>query len=58
MDFNLILLVSLLDVMFLDKFQVSKENVVLRRLESETWQCGCIKRVDKGRITPVKDLES
>jgi len=35
-----------------------KETVVLRCWESETWKLGFIKRVDKGRITTVKDLES
>ena len=32
------------------KFLVSKENMVLRRWESETWKFGFIKRVHKGRI--------
>ena len=40
------------------KFLVSKETVVLRRWESETGKFGFIKRVDKGRITIVNDLES
>ena len=39
-------------------FYVSKETVVLFRRESETWKFGFIKRVEKGRITTVKDLES
>ena len=37
---------------------VSKETVVLRRLESETRKFDFIKRVDKGRITTMKDSES
>ena len=41
-----------------NKFLVSKEAVVLRRWDSETWKFGFIKRVDKGRITTVNDLES
>ena len=41
-----------------NKFLNSKETVVQRRWESETWKFGFIKRVDKGRITTVKDLES
>ena len=41
----------------LSKILVSKETVVLRRWEIET-EIDCIKRVDKGRITTVKDLES
>ena len=40
------------------RFLVSKETVVLRWWESETWKFGFIKRVDKGRIITVKDLES
>ena len=39
------------------KFLVSKETAVLRRWESETKICFFL-RVDKGRITTVKDLES
>ena len=39
------------------KILVSKETVVLRRWEIET-EIYFIKRVDKGRITTVKDLES
>ena len=41
-----------------DKFLVSKHTVVLCRRESETWKFVFTKRVDKGRITTVKDLES
>ena len=41
-----------------NEFLVSKEAAVLRQWESETWKFGFIKRVDKGRITSVKDLES
>ena len=37
---------------------VSKETVVLRRYESETRKFCAIKRVDEGRITTMKDLES
>ena len=40
-----------------NKFLVSKETVVLCRWEIET-EIDFIKRVDKGRITTVKDLES
>ena len=42
----------------MNKFLVSKETVVLRRWESEIGKVGFIKRVDKGRITTVNDLES
>ena len=47
----------------MNKFLVSKETVVLRRGgggggEIEIGRCGFIKRVDKGRITTVNDLES
>ena len=38
-------------------FLVSKETVVLRRWEIET-EIYFIKRVDKGQIATVKDLES
>ena len=37
---------------------VSKETVVLRRWERSKQKFGFIKRVDKGEITTVKDLES
>ena len=40
-----------------NKISVSKETVVLRRWEIGT-EIDFIKRVDKGRITTVKDLES
>ena len=40
-----------------NKILVSKETVVLRWWEIET-EIDFIKRVDKGRITTVKDLES
>ena len=40
------------------KYQNSKETVVLRQWESETWKFGFIKRVDKSQITTMKDLES
>ena len=43
---------------FLNKFLVSKETVVLRRWERSKQKFGFIKRVDKGEITTVKDLES
>ena len=46
--------VSLID----NKFLVSKETVVLRRWERSKQKFGFIKRVDKGEITTVKDLES
>ena len=39
-------------------FLVSKETVVLRRWERSKQEFGFIKRVDKGWITTVKDLES
>ena len=38
------------------EFLVSKEIVVLRRWERSKQKFGFIKRVDKGRITTVKDL--
>ena len=41
-----------------NKFLVSKETVVLRRWERSKQKFGFIKRVDKGEITTVKDLES
>ena len=41
-----------------NKFLVSKETVVLRRWERSKQNFGFIKRVDKGDITTVKDLES
>ena len=41
-----------------DKFLVSKETVVLRRWERSKQKFAFIKRVDKGEITTVKDLES
>ena len=41
----------------LTKIWVSKETVVLRRWEIET-EIYFIKRVDKGRMATVKDLES
>ena len=41
-----------------NKFLVSKETVVLRRWERSKQNFGFIKRVDKGEITTVKDLES
>ena len=40
------------------EFLVSKEAVVLRRWETSKQKFGFIKRVDKGEITTVKDLES
>ena len=42
----------------LNEFLVSKETVVLCRWEGSKQKFGFIKRVDKGRITTVKDLES
>ena len=39
-------------------FLVSKETVVLRRWERSKQKFGFMKRVDKGEITTVKDLES
>ena len=41
-----------------NKFLVSKETVVLRRWERSKQKFGFIKRVDKGEITTMKDLES
>ena len=41
-----------------NKFLVPKETVVLRRWESDSGKFAFIKRVDKGRITTVNDLES
>ena len=38
----------------MNKLLDSKDNVALRRWESETWKIGFIKRVDKGLITPWK----
>ena len=43
---------------YVNKFLVSKETVVLRRWERSKQKFGFIKRVDKGEITTVKDLES
>ena len=39
------------------KFLVSKETVVLRLWDRSKQKFGFIKRVDKGEITTVKDLE-
>ena len=47
-----------IELSFFDKFLVSKETVVLRRWERSKQKFGFIKRVDKGEITTVKDLES
>ena len=41
-----------------DKFLVSKETIVLRLWRSETLKFVFRVRVDKGRITILKDLES
>ena len=43
---------------FIYEFLVSTETVVLRRWERSKQKFGFIKRVDKGRIITVKDLES
>ena len=43
---------------FINKILVSKETVVLRRWWEIETEIDFIKRVDKGRITTVKDLES
>ena len=43
--------------LIINKILVSKETVVRRQWEIET-EVDFIKRVDKGRITTVKDLES
>ena len=45
-------------LLLVNKFLVSKETVVLRRWERSKQKFGFIKRVDKGEITTVKDLES
>ena len=45
-------------VIRVNEFLVSKETVVLRRRERSKQKFGFIKRVDKGWITTVKDLES
>jgi len=42
----------------LNEFLVSKETVVLHRWERSKQKFDFIKRVDKGEITTVKDLES
>ena len=42
----------------LSEFLVSKETVVLRQWERSKQKFGFIKRVDKGWITTVTDLES
>ena len=42
----------------LNEFLVSKETVVPRRWERSKQKFGFIKRVDKGRIATVKDLET
>ena len=44
--------------MELDEFLVSKETVVLRRWERSKQKFVFFKRVDKGWVTTVKDLES
>ena len=46
------------DYLYIHEFLVSKETVVLRRWERSKQKFGFIKRVDKGWITTVKDLES
>ena len=51
-------LAQFISVYNLNKFLVSKETVVLRRWERSKQKFGFIKRVDKGEITTVKDLES
>ena len=45
-------------VQYINGFLVSKETVVLRRWGRSQQKFGFIKRVDKGWITTVKDLES
>ena len=42
----------------LNEFLVSKETVVLRQWEGSKQKFGFIKRVDKARITTMKELES
>ena len=49
---------SELTALSLHEFLVSKETVVLRQWEGSKQKFGFIKRVDKGWITTVKDLES
>ena len=48
----------LFDICAYYEFLVSKETVVLRRRGRSKQKFGFIKRVDKGWITTVKDLES
>ena len=43
---------------FVRKFLVSKQTAVLRRCDSKICKFAFIKRVDKVRITAVKDAES
>ena len=45
-------------IFIVNEFLVSKETVVLCRWERSKQKFGFIKRVDKGWITTVKDLES
>ena len=52
------LLTKCYQTIYIHKFLVSKETVVLRRWERSKQKFGFIKRVDKGEITTVKDLES
>ena len=47
-----------LAMIVVNEFLVSKETVVLRRWERSKQKFDFIKRVDKGWITTVKDLES
>ena len=52
------LLTKCYQTIYIHKFLVSKETVVLRRWERSKQKFGFIKQVDKGEITTVKDLES
>ena len=45
-------------VIAVDGFLVSKETAVLHRWERSKQKFGFVKRVDKGLITTIKDLES
>ena len=57
LNFNLYRPLKLANQYLEQKFLVSKETVVLRQWEIET-EIYFIKRVDKGQIATVKDLES
>ena len=58
--YALLLIYAILNVngFITHKFLFSKETVVLRLWESETWKFGFIKRGDESQNTSVKDLKS